>query len=174
MLKNLGNCSDLINWSKILSELENQEPGYVGPRQSLDDPSVDFIAKIWKECGYKAVKDGGSAQWAMYFPQQHFDIDVVHKFANFVGMDGWNSAWISKILPGHCAPWHVDLQSNVTKTPRRIHCHIDTPDIGHILIIGDRHLINQPQGETYEWIDPKEWHASSNIGKKPAYLFNIY
>lgn len=170
----IGNCSSIINWSDIINQIKDQEPGYVGPRQNWDDPEIKFIADVWKAAGYKPVREGGSAEWSMYFPEQHFSIDVVEQFAIFAGMKSWNSAWISKVLPGHCAPWHVDLQVPNKCKPDRIHCHIDTPDSGHILIIDDQHILNPKQGDTYRWTDTKLWHAASNIGKKPNYLFNIY
>ncbi len=174
MLTYLGNCSEQINWSDVLKEIENKEPGYIGPRQQWDDPSVAFITKVWKEAGYKPATEGGTAEWGMYFPGVHFSMDVVDTFVKFVGLSSWNSAWISKIRPGYCAPLHVDLQADVKIESVRIHCHIDVPDPGHILIVDDVHLINQKQGETYKWNNPKAWHAASNIGKTPAYLFNIY
>lgn len=170
----IGNCKDVINWSEVIEEIQDQEPGYIGPRQNWDDPEIKFIADIWKPAGYKPVREGGSAEWSMYFPGKNFSVKVVEEFVKFVGMKDWNSAWISKIVPGQCAPWHIDLQVPNKCEPDRIHCHIDTPDPGHILIIEDQHIFNQQQGETYRWANPRLWHAASNIGKKPHYLFNIY
>ncbi len=174
MINYVGNCASLIDWNAVILEIENQTPRYIGPRQGWDDPKVAHIADLWKKHGYKPAFEGGTAEWSIYSPGDHFDIAVVDKFVEFAGMKGWSCAWISKIRPGYCAPWHVDLQTDVRAIPDRIHCHIDTPDPGHLLIVDEQQLINQAQGETYRWSDPELWHAASNVGKKPAYLFNIY
>jgi hypothetical protein len=172
MITYIGNCT--IDWNSIIAEISMQEPGYVGPRQDWNDPKVKEIADLWKKAGYKPVREGGSAEWSMYFPGKHFSMSVVDEFAKFAKMTNWSSAWISRIMPGQCAPWHVDLQVDDTITPDRIHCHIDTIDPGHVLIVEDHHLYNQEQGASYRWANPELWHASFNLGIKPAYLFNIY
>jgi hypothetical protein len=173
MITYIGNCN-IIDWNSILEELSTQVPGYVGPRQNWDDPAIKHIADIWKTAGYKPTSEGGSAEWSMYFPGDHFNVNVANKFAEFAKMDHWTCAWISRILPGHCAPLHIDSKDANTITPDRIHCHIDTIDPGHVLIVEDTHLYNQAQGESYRWSSPELWHSSFNIGKKPSYLFNIY
>ena len=173
MIKDIGICS-IIDWNSIIASISTQEPGYIGPRQNWNDSRISDIIDIWKSAGYKPVSDGGSAEWHMFFPGTNFPMGVADQFAKFVGMDDWNSAWISRVMPGQCAPWHYDTQVEGTKNPRRIHCHIDVDEPGNVLIIDGMHLYNQIQGQMYEWSDPKLWHAAFNLGKKPAYLFNIY
>jgi hypothetical protein len=170
----LGNCSSVIDWNSVIKEIENKEPGYVGPRQSWDDPSVKEFAAIWKSAGYKPVREGGSAEWSMYFPGAQFDKSIAEEFAKFSGRTEWNSCWISKIVPGQCAPWHTDLRVPNSVNPERIYCHMDTLDVGHVLIVEDEHIVNQEQGATYKWSSPDLWHAAFNCGRKPSYLFNMY
>lgn len=175
VLTKIGNCSEIINWNNVIAEIEAQaEPAYVGPRQSLDDPEIKEIADKWKYAGYKSSKVGGTAEWHMFYPGRHFDKKVLDLFLDFVGVSNYNSAWVSKIMPGYCAPTHKDLQIAGTSNPNRIHCHMDTPEVGHVLIVSDTYLYNQPQGEIYKWHDPMEWHSSFNLGLKPSYIFNIY
>lgn len=170
----VGNCSNLINWDEIILGIQDQTPGFVGPRQNWEDPDIQFIVDVWKKAGYKPAREGGSAEWHMFFSGKHFDESITKTFADFCGISKWNSAWISRIMPGQCAPWHVDLQVPGSQNPDRIHCHIDTIDVGHMLIVEETHLFNQAQGTTYRWSDPKLWHASFNVGMKPTYLFNMY
>jgi len=174
MITYIGNCSEAIDWNSVIKHIETQEPGYIGPRQNWDDPEVKEFADIWKDAGYKPVREGGSAEWSMFFPGTNFSFEIVEQFAEFYKMSKWSSAWISRIMPGQCAPWHKDLQVSRTANPDRIHCHIDIIDPGHMLIVEDSHLYNQQQGSAYRWDNPLLWHASFNLGRKPAYLFNIY
>lgn len=174
-LINIGNCSNIIDWSELITEIEQQpSPAYVGPRQSLDDPEVQEIAQKWRIGGYKSVPAGGTAEWHMFFPDTHFDKKYLNLFLEYCGITQYNSAWVSRIMPGYCAPTHRDLQIADTENPTRIHCHMDTPEVGHVLIVADTYLYNQPQGEIYKWTDPMEWHSSFNLGLKPSYIFNIY
>jgi hypothetical protein len=173
-LIDIGNCSGIINWSEVILEIESRTDFYVGPRQSLDDPEIKEIADKWKLGGYKSSKVGGTAEWHMFFPGTHFDKKVLDTFLDFCGLDRCNSAWISRIMPGQCAPIHRDLQVLGSVDAVRIHCHIDQPEVGHVLIVSDDYVFNQPRGKTYMWKDPLEWHSSFNLGLKPSYLFNIY
>lgn len=173
-LVNIGNCSDIINWNEVIMEIENRTDFYVGPRQSLDDPEIKEIADKWKTAGYKSSKVGGTAEWHMFFPGVHFDKKILHAFLNFCKTETYNSAWISRIMPGQCAPMHRDLQTAGSSDAVRIHCHIDTPEVGHVLIVDNEYLFDQPQGQTYQWNNALEWHSSFNLGLKPSYLFNIY
>jgi hypothetical protein len=173
-LIDLGNCSSIINWNEIILDIEDRTDFYVGPRQSLDDPEIKEIADKWKIGNYKSFRSGGTAEWHMFFPGVHFDKKILDLFLEFCNIEKCNSAWISRILPGHCAPIHRDLQVAGTTNPIRIHCHIDTPEVGHVLIVADEYIFNQQQGQIYQWNDPLEWHSSFNLGLKPSYLFNIY
>jgi hypothetical protein len=171
----VGNCSNIINWTDVILEIEEQiEPAYVGPRQSLDDPEIKEIADKWKLAGYKSSKVGGTAEWHMFYPGRHFSKKILDLFLDFNSMNTYNSAWVSRIMPGQCAPTHRDLQIAGATNATRIHCHMDTPEVGHVLIVDNVYLYDQPQGETYKWKDPLEWHSSFNLGLKPSYIFNIY
>ena len=33
---------------------------------------------------------------------------------------------------------------------------------------------NQPQGTTWEWTDRKIWHAGTNCGTQPKYIWNAW
>lgn len=170
----IGNCSSIIDWTEVIAEIEDKEPAYIGPRQSLNDPTIKEIADLWIPAGYRATRDGGSAEWHMFYPGRHFDPVILTRFLEFAEISRYNSAWVSRIMPGHCAPIHRDLQNPDTINPYRVHCHMDTPVVGHVLIVEDQYLYNQTQGETYKWGDPLAWHSSFNLGLKPSYIFNIY
>lgn len=173
MLTYIGSCKDVANWDQIILDLNDQKPDQMGPRER-DTNEVQDILDVWNKAGYVPWMQGGSAEWHLFFPGNHFSTTVVDRYKEFVGVSKVNSVWISRIMPGKCAPWHHDLQKPGTIDPKRIHSHIDRPDPGNVVIIEDKHYYNQEQGSTYEWSDPGLWHASFNCGKQPAYLFHIY
>ena len=137
------------------------------------------MAKPLRDAGYKMKHEGGNASWDMYLPGTNFDKDLVEKFCEWVGMESYINAWISRVKPGDVAPWHWDITDdedtlNYKKQIKRFHCHISPPVPGHVLIIEEHCLYNQPQGAVWKWPSRTSWHAGANAGLAPKYLFNIW
>lgn len=180
MLNYIGNCNKLIDWNKVVYDVDNNKPAYIGPRHDLGDDVLghDEVIVPIRDAGYKFKKEGGNASWEMHFPGQQFSMDVVNQFMNFVGLIEWQSCWISKINPGDVAPWHWDVTEDVSEDAeqniKRFHCHIAPPANGHVLIVEDRCLYNESQGNVYQWPSRRSWHAGANAGLEPKYLFNIW
>lgn len=182
MVKYFGNCSSIINWDDLLNSIKDQEPSYVGPRHRYGDPApgINEVATLWYNAGYKPITEGGNASWDMFMPGTNFDMDIVHKFAEFVGLDGYTNCWISRINPGYVAPWHWDVTDDEVvlsmKDCIRYHCHIQRPEdaLGHALIVENSCLYGQEQGEVYRWPARKSWHGGANCGLKPMYTFNFW
>lgn len=180
MIEYAGNCSSVIDWSSVIKDLEHAAPGYIGPSHKRGDciPGLDNILDMWERAGYKTVKDGGTVAWDMFFPGTHFDKQIVDKFLEFVGIESARSVWISRVWPGRYAPWHWDVQDDEAdlkgKEFIRFHCHISKPQFGHIIIVDDKCLYNQEQGDVYKWSDRKLWHAGTNCGLQPKYIFNLW
>ena len=177
----IGNCSTLIDWNKVIKDIESKAPAYVGPRHDtgMDVEGVDDVISPLKNAGYEFKTKGGNAGWDMFFPVENFDVAVVKEFMSFVGMDSYINCWISRVMPGDVAPWHWDITDdeqtlNAKGNMKRYHCHIDIPKPGHVFIVEDTCLYNQEQGSVWQWPDRKSWHAGSNAGLEPKYLFNIW
>jgi hypothetical protein len=182
--KFIGNCSKVINWDEVIAILLSQTASTIAPMFGIgynDDCLPDEIArsddfqenlKLWKNAGYKSVNEGGSAEWHMFYPGVNFDESIVNKFVNFFKIPIVNRCWISMILPGKCAPWHVD-QHILPKNSPRYHCHIGNHDIGHVLMIDNDYFIKTNQGDTYLWNDVYAWHSGFNAGRTPKFLFNL-
>ena len=176
MISYYGNC-DIIDWTSIVADLQDQTPAYIGPSHKAGDniPGLDEIINLWDKAGYKTVAEGGTVAWDMFIPGTNFDISIVHKFLEFAKMDSYNTAWISRIHPGRFAPLHWDVQDNEPLPDSiRFHCHIGKPEFGHLFIADDKCLYNQEQGATYQWSSRKLWHAGTNCGLVPKYIFNIW
>ena len=180
-LKYIGNTSTLIDWESVIKDCENSNPEYIGPRHKRGDaiPGLDEVLDLWEAAGLKTTKDGGTIEWDMFMPNRQFDEKVVKDFCDFVGIDGYSSAWISRVNVGHYAALHWDVHDNEEKLSkvsgiRRFHCHIGKPDFGHVLMAEKQVLYFQDQGATYEWPSRTSWHAGGNCGFKPKYLFNIW
>lgn len=183
--KFLGNCTHVINWNRIIQDLMSQTAPTVGPmfgdgyKDRYTPESIPNFEKfletkkVWKNSGYLSSLDGGTAEWHMYYPGINFDLCVVEKFVDFYKIDNYHQCWISMILPGKCAPWHVD-QYDQDKKIKRYHCHIGTPEMGHVFMIENDYYINSSQGDTYLWNDINAWHAGFNAGQNPKFLLNLY
>lgn len=179
MAKFLGNCNDHIDWDKVLNDVEQGGPAYIGPRHTgtEDLPGMKEVFDSWQDAGFVNHEDGGSTGWGMYFPGQHFDAKVVETFENIVGINTMN-AWISKVYPGMIAPWHWDVNDNEEYYAqfdiRRYSVHICKPDPGHVFMVEDTCMYNRDQGDIFEWPSRKSWHGGANFGFAPKYLFNVF
>jgi len=176
MIKNIGIC-DIIDWDDVIKDCANNEPQYIGPSHKRGDnvPGLDEILDIWETSGYKTVAQGGTVAWDMFIPGKQFDQIIVDRWNEFYGLNCKN-VWISRIWPGRFAPIHWDAHDNEANIPdcKRYHCHIGKPEWGHIFIAGDQIFYNQQQGTTYEWPDRKMWHAGTNCGTTPKYIWNAW
>jgi hypothetical protein len=181
MINYVGNCIDIIDWNSLILKLSNTEPGYVGPKHKIGDqlPGLDEVIDIWNQAGYKTLSEGGTVAWDMFLSGDQFDLDIVEKFANFIGMSKVESCWISRIWPGNFSPYHWDVNDeevllSTQPDKDRFHCHMSPPEFGHLFMIDDQCLYNQPQGSVYKWSSRKSWHAGTNCGLVPKYLFNMW
>lgn len=180
-LKYMGNCSDIIDWDKVIKDCENTTPEYVGPSHSRKDnlPGLDKIIDNWDQAGYKLARDGGTIEWDMFIPGKQFDQCVVDKFCKFVGINCYKTAWVSRVNVGRTTALHWDVHDDETQLaklpdPPRFHCHIGKPKPGHVFLLESQCLYWQDQGDTYQWPNRKSWHAGGNAGLTPKYLFNIW
>ncbi len=181
MLKYFGNCASLFDWDSIIKDLEQQTPAYIGPSHKEGDNIVglDSVTTLWKNSGYRNWYEGGTVGWDMFLSGINFDESIAVKFGEFVGVENYTSCWISRIHQGMFAPQHWDVNDNekeLSAQPDRIrfHCHIDKPRWGHVLIVDDQCFYNQTQGDIWQWSSRKLWHAGSNCGLVPKYLFNFW
>jgi len=183
--KLLGNCNHIINWNKVIKDLLSQTAPTIGPisgagyknkyvPESITKPEHYLeTKKIWHESGYTSTFDGGSAEWHMYYPGVNFDQSVLDIFLNFYKIDNFHQCWISMIMPGKCAPWHIDQYDGSANT-KRFHCHIGQSEMGHVFMIDNDYYIDSQQGDTYVWNNIYSWHAGFNAGRNPKFLLNIY
>lgn len=178
MINYIGNCAPLINWDLVVKDLESQKPAYIGPKHKAGDPIPELkeVTDLWQQAGYKTKQDGGTVSWDMFFPGDNFDPRIADRFAEFVKVEKYTTAWISRIWPGYFAPQHWDVMDDESNKPdvKRYHCHIGQPSFGHVFIVGHQCLYNQPQGATFEWSSRKLWHAGTNCGLTPKYILNFW
>lgn len=181
MIEHYGNCNHLFDWDAVIKDIEHQQPTYVGPSHKEGDaiPGLDEVTDLWKKGGYETWDKGGSVGWDMFVSGKNFDEAIAKKFGEYVGIENYTSCWISRIQPGMFAPQHWDVNDNevaLSQEPDKIrfHCHIDKPRWGHIIIVDDTCCYNQEQGTIFKWSSRKLWHAGTNCGLVPKYLFNFW
>jgi hypothetical protein len=169
MTEYIGVCP--IDWQQLITHLETQQP-YIGPKHKAGDniPGLNEVIDLWNKAGY-----GPTVSWDMFYPGDHFDNNIVKQFAEWVGLTSYTNAWVSRIHPGYFAPQHWDVQDDEPLPDTiRFHCHMSKPQFGHIFIVEDKCLYNQEQGAVYKWNSRKAWHAGTNCGLVPKYIFNIW
>jgi hypothetical protein len=178
MIKYIGNTNHLIDWQKIIDELEFQTPSYVGPRHSENDPIIGIqeMSKLWKNAGFELIKDGGTAGWDMFFPGKNFDNSIVEIFSNFVNKKVID-CWISRVNPGNMTPWHWDCNDKEDEYSKmnivRYSCSISNPSFGHAIMVENECLYYKDQGDVFEWPSRTCWHGGVNCGFKPKYMLNF-
>ena len=176
MVRSIGICT-AIDWDSVIRDIENVNPEFVGPSHKRGDnlPGLDPILDMWDEAGYETVHTGGTAGWDMFIPGKQFDQSIVDAWNNYYKLDCKN-VWISRVWPGRFAPIHWDVHDDEANLPEcaRYHSHIGKPQWGHIFIVDDKCLYNRPQGETFRWENRKLWHAGTNCGTQPKYIWNAW
>ncbi len=181
MIEYISNCSALIDWDEIIEQCANTQPEYIGPKHKKGDtiPGLDEVVNLWEHAGYKNVTDGGTVSWGMYMPGKQFDERSVQTFCDIFGINNYHTAWISKIDVGCFAPIHWDVndhEEELSKLPPKVryHCHIGKPKFGHVFIVENQCFYNKAQSDTFRWQDRRYWHAGSNCGLEPKYIFNLW
>lgn len=165
----------ICNWSSVINTLTGGADVTVDPaRWDLSNPEYYKILKSWQEANFnlEAVK------WTNYYPGLDFSKDIVDQVANELGLKHVHRAWISKIDPGYCAPWHWDVDEDeatyLEHGPiKRYTVVIRKMANCHILVIGTDYYYNKDEGTIIKWGNYNEWHSGINAGMEPSYLFHI-
>lgn len=163
-----------VNWKQIVSELEkgieivpNIENWKIETSGYLE------ILNLWKNSNFNLE----SIKWINYYPGKHFSKNVEDTVANQLMINPLRS-WISRIDPGFCAPWHWDVDDNESEYLKkgeliRYSCFLQDPTPGHILQIKEKYYYNNSLGEMIRWDNYKDWHAATNFGLSPKFMYHI-
>jgi len=168
MIEFIGNTGELINWNKVVDQLKNRQPSYVGPFYNTE--RLDTILENYKKSNLFLEKDQGTVGWDIFLPGFDFDSEVVKKFSEFVGVDSYTDAWITRLKVGQMIP---PFQEFNLEGPRW-HCHITDNLWGHVIFVDDKPLYQQAQGNVYRWSSKTISYAANNVGFDPQYFFNFY
>lgn len=164
----------MIDWDNVINNLRGGVEIVPEPANwNLSTHGYTEIYNQWKAANFNMA----SIQWINYYPGKHFDKDIETAVATQLKIKPMRS-WISQINPGYCAPWHWDVDDNEAKYLEhgelvRYTVFIDTPRAGQFFQVGDKYFVNQPQFTCVKWDNYKEWHAGSNAGLTPNYMFHI-
>lgn len=159
------NSGDLISMSSVLEKSTQTDKQIVS--------SYKQIHETWETSGYDVEK----IFWYDYYPEEHFSIKVQEQFSKIVSAMP-RRVWISEILPGRCAPYHWDVEDHEKEWLAqgelvRYTCFIDKPKFGHVFILEDKHFYNVNQHTIIKWNNYKNYHAGTNCGYEPYYLFHF-
>lgn len=164
----------MIDWESITNNLtDGVDITADKSKWNLSTPGYLEIYKTWEDGNFNM----SSIKWTNFYPGTHFDQSIEEQVAVELGITSLRS-WISRIDPGYCAPWHWDVDDNEAEYAskgviQRYSIFIKKPKPGHIFIISDRAYVNQRIGTIVKWPNYRDWHAGSNVGTEPKYMFHI-
>jgi hypothetical protein len=184
MITCFGVCN-AINWDNILDNIDNLGYKFKWVPKRLDEwrtkANTNFHGSYQQEV-HDMIDQWQSAN--MNFNYIHVgeywidaDDDLLINFADYVNADPL-FAYISMIPPGHGIPIHWDVNQNephhkTLGNTRRFSCFIEPPKLGHVFMVGDQYLYDQPQGTIWEWSTNRLSHIGMNFGLEKKYLFNF-
>lgn len=169
----IGNASNVTNWVDLIKYLSKVEGKPVYCDRS-PNPIINDIFSSYRDVNYPLE----TALWHNYYPDIHFDSQIVEKFLSFLNERESVASWISKIDPGYSAPWHWDVNEIEVDWIKKGHISrysaiISEPDPCHISIIGNYTIQSKRTNDVYKWKDHRAWHAGANAGMTPKFQFNI-
>jgi hypothetical protein len=181
--KYIGNFKDIIDCDRLMESLKTVDGDIRTPENPYSTKTVlsDRLTieklkmrDMWTDAGYST---SDSVEWINFYPDVHFDIEVVNAFSRQVNATPHN-VWISSMKPGKCVPWHWDILNDYEKhehdqTIVRYSFFIDKPQVGKIFVLNDEAYHNIEQGSVYEWNTWDEWHLGFNCGLTQKYLFHF-
>ncbi len=164
----------MINWDSIIAQLSSGVDITADKdKWNLETPGYIEIYKLWENANFNM----SSIKWTNFYPGAGYSEEVDQKMCAHLGITKLR-AWISRIDPGYCAPWHWDVDDNeeeyLTHGPlQRYSCFISKPAPGHSFQLGTHCYSNQEQGTLIKWGNYKEWHAGSNVGLQPKFMYHL-
>ena len=181
----IGTTKDLIDWDSIVLGITPRTGDYNSVKSVVDrsesnwedDPallgSYHEIIGTWQKAKY----DLNNIEWWDYYPGEHFDIAVQTKFASLVNAEPLR-VFVSEVMPGQCVPYHWDIEDHEAEWLKlgslvRYVCFIDKPQFGHVFILGEECFYNAEQYQVYKWDNYRDYHAGTNCGSEPYYLFHF-
>lgn len=178
----IGNNNQHMDWQVLVDLLEKTTPRDRGNEQEDDihigNPKVEKLIKIWERAGYH--KDNAAAKWIDYLPFEHFSMEWVEKFSDWIGYQP-AGAWVSAVPPGYIVPWHPDYKMPDQETEwlskghlEHFTCYICKPKFGQVSIIENHAIYMAQQGDVYRWDDWQNWHGGLNMGLETKYMFNFF
>jgi hypothetical protein len=187
MTKYVGTTKGIIDWDSIIEICKSRTDGDFNSVKTVvdrsesswqEDPallgSYREVIKLWQDAGY----DLSLIEWYDYYPGVHFDIEIQNKFADLVNADP-RRVFVSELWPGRCVPYHWDVEDREKEwlaegELKRWVAFMDKPRPGHVLLFENQDAFyNIEQHHVYEWDDYKNWHAGTNCGYEPYYLFHF-
>jgi hypothetical protein len=108
--KLIANCSSLVDCESIVSELLDKPGKDLLPNKFLwneKNSGYGELFSLWESGNFNLA----SAKWTNYYPGKDYDETVTTAFEKLLGVKTAR-AWISRVDPGYCTPWHWDTDDN--------------------------------------------------------------
>jgi hypothetical protein len=187
MAKLVGSTEGKIDWDSIVQICKDSTDGDFNSVGTVVDRSESSwtenpellgsyrdVIKIWQDAKYNL----SLIEWYDYYPGKHFDIEVQNKFSDLVNADP-RRVFVSELWPGRCVPKHWDVEDQEKEwlaegELKRWVVFIDKPQFGHVFLFDNQDAFYYiPQHQVWEWDHYRNWHAGTNCGSEPYYLFHF-
>lgn len=168
MIELVGNCKDFINWNSVIDQIKHKQPSKVGPFYNTEN--LDYVLKLCEENNLLLKENQGTVGWDIFLPNIDFDESIVKKFAEYINVDSYTDAWITRLTVGMMILPFKEFNS----TGNRWHCHMSENEWGHVMFVDNKPLYSQDQGNVYKWSSKSLTYAANNVGSVPQYFFNFY
>lgn len=168
MIEFVGNCKNFINWNDVIDQLTHKTPSKMGPFHNTEN--LDYVLKICKENSLLLKENQGTVGWDIFLPHVDFDMSIVEKFAEYLNVDSYTDAWITRLTVGMMILPFKEFNSD----GNRWHCHVSGNEWGHVMFIDNKPLHSQDQGNVYKWSSKNLTYAANNVGSNSQYFFNFY
>jgi len=170
------NCLDTIDFEPVVVDLINKQGKDVLPdrlRLNKHNPAYNKLFELWESGNFNL----SSAKWTNYYPGTDYDENVTFAFEKLLKVKTAR-AWISRVDPGYCTPWHWDTDDNEKHylslgDLKRFSCHISKPEFGHVFLLGKEAHYFWNQGDVHKWNTYRAWHAGFNCGVKPKFMLHL-
>jgi hypothetical protein len=165
MIKFVGNYESIIPASWIPHM--NQCTGEIRPNSRMViTPEVKETQEQWRQAGYV---EGSAATWELFHDWDFTEQIDITKFDFCKGKKvQW---WISKVVPGHCFPIHVDTVKEDLINPKRYWIALNDYKWGHVFLVEDTCLRDYKKGDAFEFANIP--HGAANVGLENKYSLQM-
>jgi hypothetical protein len=167
-----------FNWQDIIDQTDKQS-GYTFQIMAEKGQKLktDKSLQVFKNLEKAGLNYESVTGWSNFMTGVNIDLKAANYFSKIVNKNHVKS-WLSLIKPGHCVPWHWDIDEHDWGEFNDKHWYVYTiwitePRLGQVLIVDNQHYYMKPKNFIVEWPSYDAYHACINLGFENCYLYTF-